>query len=75
MSEHVSCFDKQALGALHSELESRNRITFGSTLYEAFLMCLSSASCHDGNAGFLKSMLWPRREHRFWGREGSKTFM
>ena len=23
-----------------------------------------------GNADFLKSMLSPRREHRFWGREG-----
>ena len=24
----------------------------------------------SGNADFLKSMLSPRREHRFWGREG-----
>ena len=26
----------------------------------------------SGNADFLKSMLSPRREHRFWGREGPK---
>ena len=26
----------------------------------------------SGNADFLKSMLSPRREHRFWGPEGTK---
>ena len=26
----------------------------------------------SGNADFLKSMLSPRREHRFWGPEGPK---
>ena len=64
MSEHVSCFDKQALGALPSELQSRNRITFGSTLYEAFLMCLQPGvfkrAAFTLNAALLKDARFAR---------------
>ena len=57
-----------ALEALWARLERHLGVQEG-TLREDFE---PKMKIDGGNADFLKSMLSPRREHRFWGPEGPK---
>ena len=57
-----------ALEALWARLERHLGVQEG-TLRRDFVPKMKIDS---GNADFLKSMLSPRREHRFWGPEGPK---